>query len=68
MMRKFPNISKNLPNVQCFALESFAIFWESVANVFLPKEQVFEKFVWSLETTLRPNVERTSKTKRSMHV
>ena len=37
MTRNLPNISKNLPNVQCFELESFDVFLESVANVFWPK-------------------------------
>ena len=45
-------MSKNLPDTQCFALESFVVFLESVANFFSPKQQVFGKFVWSLEKTL----------------
>ena len=41
MMRNLPK----LPNVQCFAVETFVVFLESVANVFLPKQQVFGIFV-----------------------
>ena len=44
MMRKLPNTSKNLLNVQCFALESFVVFLESVANVFFAKIASFGKF------------------------
>ena len=42
MKRNLPNISKNLPKVQCVASESLVVFLESVANVFLPKQQVLE--------------------------
>ena len=52
MMGNFSNISKNLPNVHCIALERF-VFLESVANIFLPKYNDFGNFVWSLETTLK---------------
>ena len=37
---------------QCFAIGSFVVFLESVANFFLPKHQVFGNFVWSLGPTL----------------
>ena len=37
MMTKLANISNNLPNMRCFAIESFVAFLESVANFFLPK-------------------------------
>ena len=31
MMRNLPNISQNLPDVQCFALESLPSFWKALA-------------------------------------
>ena len=36
--------AKNLPNAQCFALESFVVFLESVANFFVAKIASFWKF------------------------
>ena len=42
-MTQLANTSENLPNVQCFAIESF-VFLESVANFSFAKIARFWKF------------------------
>ena len=46
MVGNLANVSKNLPNMQSFAMEGYVVFLERVANFFLAKIASFWNFVW----------------------